>query len=107
MTAEYAAVVPQIRNRVTDGLLDAAEVVKQAAIERAPLEDGILRDSANTAAEGLTAAIGFDTPYAIIQHESVGFDHNDGEAKYLENAVTETQSVVLQVLAEAVRRELG
>lgn len=89
---------------VTRGLLDAAEVVKQEAVQRAPLENGVLRDSASTAAEGNTAVVGFDTDYAIRQHEEVGYDHQDGEAKYLENACIATQTVVAQVIAQSIRR---
>lgn len=93
-----------IRAAAAEGLADAAEVVKQEAIERAPVETGVLRNSANTAIEDLEAAVGFDTPYAVIQHEEVGFHHPDGEAKFLENAVIATQQKVAAVIAESIRR---
>jgi hypothetical protein len=92
-----------IRKAAAEGLADAAEVVKQEAIQRAPLETGELRNSAGTASDGLEAAVYFDTPYAVIQHEAVGYHHQDGEAKYLENAVTATKATVAQVIATAIR----
>lgn len=99
--------IEPVRSAITDGLHAAAEVIKQEAIERAPKETGYLRNTAATAAEGLEAAVGFDGPYAIRQHEELGYHHQDGEAKYLENAVIATREVVGQIIAEAVRRQLG
>ncbi|MDV6276377.1 hypothetical protein R3Q06_23030 [Rhodococcus erythropolis] len=96
-----------IRSAITEGLHDAAEVIKQEAIERAPKDTGYLRNTAATAAEGLEAAVGFDGPYAVIQHEEVGFHHQDGEAKYLENACIAKKEVVGQIVAEAIRRSIG
>ena len=93
-----------IRQATSEGLLDAAEVVKQEAIQRTPLESGYLRNTATAKAEDLEAAVGFDGPYAIVQHENVGFHHQDGEAKFLENAVIAVQPVVAQVIAQAIRR---
>lgn len=92
-----------IRKAAAEGLADAAEVVKQEAIQRTPLETGELRNSAGSASEGLEAVVFFDTPYAVVQHENVGYDHGDGEAKYLENAVIATKSTVAAIVAEAIR----
>lgn len=99
--------IEPVRSAITDGLHAAAEVIKQEAIERAPKETGYLRNTAATAAEGLEAAVGFDGPYAIVQHESLGYHHQDGEAKYLENAVIATKDVVAAVIADAIRRQIG
>ena len=99
--------IEPVRSAITDGLHAAAEVIRQEAIERAPKETGYLRNTAATAAEGLEAAVGFDGPYAVKQHEELGYHHQDGEAKYLENAVIATREVVGQILAEAIRRQLG
>ena len=97
----------RIRQATTDGLLDAAEVVKQEAIQRAPLDTGYLRNTAQAQAEGNEAVVSFDGPYSVRQHEEVGYHHQDGEAKYLENAVIAKQSVVAQVIAQSIRRSLG
>lgn len=91
-----------IRKAAAEGLADAAEVVKQEAVQRAPLENGELRNSAGTAAEDLEAVVYFDTPYAVRQHEEVGYHHQDGQAKYLENAVVATQSTVAAMIATAI-----
>ncbi|MGM5065728.1 hypothetical protein EU244_012840 [Rhodococcus qingshengii] len=99
--------IEPVRSAITDGLLEAADVIKQEAIERAPKETGYLRNTAATAAEGLTSAVGFDGPYAVIQHEALDFNHQDGEAKFLENACIAKKDVVAAILAEAIRRSIG
>ncbi|MBM4514612.1 hypothetical protein GS445_03110 [Rhodococcus hoagii] len=103
MTINFTGIEARIRAAAVDGLADAAEVVKQEAIERCPKETGELRNSARTAVEGLEAAVGFDTPYATVQHESLGYHHQDGEAKYLENALLATKNTVAQVIATRLR----
>lgn len=101
---DLTAALDRIRAAAQDGLLDAAEVIKQDAVDRAPLETGHLRNSANTAVGHLEAAVGFDTDYAVIQHEALDFDHGDGEAKFLENAVIANRRVVGDILAAAIRQ---
>ena len=103
----FEAAHVRVQQGTTEGLLDAAEVVKQEAIQRAPLDTGYLRNTAETKAEGNESAVGFDGDYAIVQHEAVGFHHQDGEAKYLENAVIAKQQEVAQVIAQAIRRSLS
>ncbi|NKR52978.1 hypothetical protein GS481_24995 [Rhodococcus hoagii] len=104
MTINFTGIEARIRAAAVDGLASAAEVVKQEAIERCPKETGELRNSARTAVEGLEAAVGFDTPYAVVQHEELGYDHQDGQAKYLENAVVATKATVAAVIGESIRR---
>ncbi|AUS31772.1 hypothetical protein C1M55_12075 [Rhodococcus qingshengii] len=99
--------IEPVRSAITDGLHAAAEVIKQEAIERAPKETGYLRNTAATAAEGLEAAVGFDGPYAVPQHENVGWNHQDGEAKFLENACIAKREEVGQIVATALRRRFG
>ncbi|AEV51980.1 hypothetical protein [Prescottella equi] len=96
-----------VRGAAKSGLHDAAEVVKQEAIERCPKETGALRNSAGTASDGMEAVVYFDTPYAARQHEEVGWHHVDGQAKYLENAVNATQATVAEVIGEAIRRSIA
>ncbi|OOL31857.1 hypothetical protein GQ85_11025 [Rhodococcus rhodochrous] len=104
MALDFTAALTRIRAAANDGLLDAAEVIKQDAIDRTPLETGHLRNSASTAVGHLEAAVGFDTDYAVIQHEALDYDHQDGEAKFLENAVIANQRTFAAIVGEAIRR---
>lgn len=97
------AIIARVRAAAEEGLIAAAEVVKQEAIQRAPLETGELRNSASTSHEGLRAVVAFDSPHAVIQHEELGYHHEIGEAKYLENAVIATRTQAAAVIAAAIR----
>jgi len=99
--------IEPVRDAITDGLHAAAEVIKQEAIERTPKETGELRNDCTTAAEGFEAVVYYSKPYAAKQHEELGYHHQDGEAKFLENACIAKAPIVGQILAEAIRRQLG
>lgn len=82
------------------------------AISRAPIETGDLRGSgaSEVISEGEQdiGAVGFSTPYAVVQHESLDFDHpNGGEAKYLERPYLENRERYKAHLGRAVRGEFG
>ena len=96
--------IPEVRSAITNGLQDALDVIHQVAVNRAPKETGFLRNDSGTLVEGNEGVVHFDAPYAVRQHEEVGWNHQDGEAKYLENAVIATRSTVEAVLAEALRK---
>ena len=99
--------IEPIRTAITEGLQEAADVIHQEAVLRAPKETGVLRNTSFTQSEGNEAIVAFDTPYAVRQHEEVGWNHQDGEAKYLENACIAKRDEVSQILAEALKRRFG
>jgi hypothetical protein len=103
---DFSGIAATIIDAAEKGVRDAADVVLQEAIERAPQETGELRNSGAVDSEGLEATVYFDTPYAVRQHEELGYHHEVGEAKYLENAVIASREKVGAVISEAVRRVL-
>jgi hypothetical protein len=103
---DFEAIAQRVIVAAEDGAKDAADVIKQDAIERAPAETGELRNSCQVDADGLEATIYFDTPYAIAQHEEIDWNHEIGEAKYLENAAIAKREVAGAVIAEAIRQAL-
>jgi hypothetical protein len=74
------------------GVKAQAEVIRDDAAQRAPIDQGALRASGvvkmhNDKAR-ITAVIEFDTSYAVVQHENLTFNHpHGGGPKYLENAM--------------------
>lgn len=106
MTIDITGALARVRAAAERGLADAADVVQQEAIQRTPKETGDLRRDCQTAQEGLEAAVFYTLPYAARQHEEVGWRHDHGEAKFLENAVIAKRPVVGQVIAQAVRGAL-
>ncbi|MBN0040245.1 hypothetical protein JN535_08720 [Cellulosimicrobium cellulans] len=91
------------------GLGQAAEFVLGEARKEVPIEEAVLSRSgaASVDAEMETAAVSFDTAYAVIQHERLDFRHDRGrKAKYLEDPVTNTREKQAQIIARAIEQGL-
>lgn len=103
------------RDGMRAGLHEAASDIMDEAKERAPLDMGDLRGSGyvgHPKQEGteISVPIGFGgpaAPYAVVQHEREDFNHDVGEAKYLEKAIDnqigEAGAKVGAAVAEAIR----
>lgn len=90
------------------GIFEAAEALLDQAVEKTPVQDGILRASARATQEGNVAAVSFNTPYAVRQHEELGYQHpNGGEAKYLEKPANSFGPTMERIVAQAIVRETG
>lgn len=92
------------------GLLLAAEHVLGVSNQKVPLEEGTLERSGTASVdEGqLVAAISYDTPYAVRQHEEMTYRHAPGrQAKYLESALNEESATAQEIIAAQVRRAMG
>ncbi|MEV0115540.1 hypothetical protein AB0H77_20230 [Streptomyces sp. NPDC050844] len=91
------------------GLRLAAEHVLARSRARVPIEEGTLERSgvATVDESSLTAAVSYDTVYAVRQHEELGYRHDAGRtAKYLEGPLNEQAGTVAEIIAAAVRRSL-
>ncbi|WP_326728845.1 hypothetical protein [Streptomyces phaeochromogenes] len=91
------------------GLRLGSEHLLQVARGRVPIEEATLERSgvATVDEQSLTAAVSFDTPYAVTQHERLDFQHDNGrEAKYLERSMIEEADVIGEIIAAQVRRSL-
>ncbi|CAM5491379.1 hypothetical protein SROCM77S_04003 [Streptomyces rochei] len=91
------------------GLRLAAEHVLAESRRIVPIEEATLERSgvATIDESSLTAAVSYDTPYAIRQHEEMTYRHDAGRsAKYLEKPLTTEAPVVAEIVAAAVRRSL-
>lgn len=99
-------IADQIGQASQSAVRRAAEHLRERAVARTPVETGVLRNSAKVTTDGTTAAVSYNTPYAARQHEEVGWQHNDGEAKFLENAATAEAETMKQMVAETIREGL-
>jgi hypothetical protein len=89
------------------GLALAAEHVLGEANKKIPLEEGTLERSGSTSIDeaDLQAAISYDTPYAVKQHE-VPMNHDGGRThKWLENALNAETDAVREIIAKTIRKE--
>lgn len=90
------------------GVRLAAEHVLTEANTTAPHDEGTLERSGSVDAEGLEAAVSYDTPYAVKQHESLDLHHHGkGQAKWLENTMAAEADTVGDIIATAIGQELG
>lgn len=81
-----------VRDAAASGLSDAAEFLLEEANRTVPIEEGTLARSGTTDVDhgALQAAVAYDTPYAVRQHEDTRLRHNEGRrAKWLESTFKE------------------
>ena len=89
------------------GLGQAAEHLLQVSRELCPHEEGTLeRSGVASVDEGsLQAAVSYDMPYAVRQHEELDWFHkNKGQAKYLEEPANTERDVMLEKVATELWR---
>lgn len=76
-----------VRKAAAQGLTDGAEHLLEESNRIAPIEEGTLIRSgvASVDEQQLRAAVSYDTPYAVRQHEDTRLRHDSGrQAKFLE-----------------------
>lgn len=93
------------------GINKAAENVAAKAMPLTPQDEGDLRGSQTVheaTAGDLKAAVSYDTPYAVRQHEELGYHHTEPgtQAKYLESPMNSSRDESMQIIAQAVREAL-
>lgn len=109
LTWNGAAAMRGTREGAARGLRLAAEHVLEQARARVPIEEGTLERSgvASVDEQALTAAVSFDQPYAVRQHEDMSLRHDNGRtAKYLERPLAEEAGTVAEIIAAQVRRSM-
>lgn len=90
------------------GLFLTAEHVLGEANKKVPHEEGTLENSGTVSVDPreLRAAVSYNTPYAVKQHE-VDMRHNDGRThKWLENAMNAEKDTARDIIVKALRKEL-
>jgi hypothetical protein len=86
------------------GLALAAEHILTESRRVVPIEEGTLERSGATSVDGNRAAISYDTPYAVRQHEELAYRHDAGrQAKYLEEPMLAERDTALGIVAEQIR----
>jgi hypothetical protein len=100
-------VVAELGAGTVEGLGRAAEWLLGESDQLVPLEEGTLARSgvASVDEASMTAAVSYDTPYAVRQHEELEWRHDPGrQAKYLEQPLHEGRDTMAAILAAAIRR---
>ncbi len=100
----------QIRTAVADALLVGAEFILTESNNATPLDEGTLVNSgAATVDEGkLKAAVSYNTPYAVRQHEDLTARHAPGRpAKFLELAAARNRDKTGRLIAKETRQRVA
>ena len=93
-----------------EGLELAAEHLLQVSSQLAPHEEGDLARSGEVSTDRsqTAAAVSYDRPYAVRQHEELTYRHDEGkQAKYLESPMHTEQETMLALIAAPLRDTLG
>jgi hypothetical protein len=95
----------KIRAAAADGLLEAAEALRQDSQAEVPTQEHILQLSAETDVDrrNLKAVVSYDTPYAVKQHEDRTLRHDNGKAKYLEDPANANAGRYMDHVAQRIK----
>lgn len=87
------------------GLRAGADLLLAASTKVAPIESDHLIKSARASVDYPRAAVSYDTPYAVIQHENLSERHDAGrEGKYLERPLHSEAPAIARAMAAEVRK---
>lgn len=91
---------------IADGIEAAADFLEQESNAMVPDLTGTLQASSKATVDRLRgeAAVSYDDPAAVPQHERLDYAHDDGQAKFLETALFGNDAEILRLLASEVRR---
>lgn len=92
------------------GLRLGAEHILQTSRKIVPIDEATLERSGKVSVDEaeMKAAVSYDTPYAVIQHEDLTLNHKNGRsAKYLERPFTSETETVRQIIAQAIKDGVG
>lgn len=86
------------------------EHLLQESVPLAPKETGDLRGSASSqpypAPSGPGVEVGYDTEYAFVQHERLDYDHDEGQAKFLEQPYLENKERYEKAIKQAAIKQV-
>jgi hypothetical protein len=92
------------------GLRLWAEHVLEEANRIVPIQESTLLKSGTVSVDegALRAAVSYDTPYAVRQHEELDYHHDAGrQAKYLEMPLNASQQTGQALVSREINKALG
>jgi hypothetical protein len=89
---------------VQDALVECGADLQSKSVQEAPVDTGDLRANCEVKEETLKITVGYGLPYAMKQHEELGYNHpKGGKAKYLEDPFNENADRYV----EHIRKKAG
>lgn len=106
-----AEVLRRQRAAGTVALTKGTEFMLGESRPKVPVEEGELARSGTATVDPAQqrGAVAYDEPYAVDQHESLDYYHDDGQAKYLEEPFMDpsNQQTLAKIAQAELRRSLS
>lgn len=102
-------ITQEINSAAIKGLKDAAEFLLDESNKIAPVDEGTLINSGEASIDTskLQAAVSYDTPYAVTQHEDRSLTHLNGrQAGFLQTAYQNNIKRIRDFLARSIEGAL-
>ncbi|GMA33509.1 hypothetical protein [Litorihabitans aurantiacus] len=100
-----------VEKAAQEGMTEAGETILARSNDRAPVDSGDLRAAGFVDTADLAVKVGYEPtggyPYFRRQHEDLDYQHDTGEAKFLEKAEAETRDEVPAIIARHIKGALG
>ena len=101
-----------VRRGGRKGTWSALDHLAAFSKDQVPLDQGPLKNSCyvDVSDDGSSGTVSYDTPYAIVQHENLEYQHQRGrKAKYLEDPAYdhEVQKEMISLMQRAYQEEIG
>lgn len=109
---DKATINAAVKNGCKKGTWMALDHLASVSKQQVPLDQGPLKNSCavDVSEDGSQGTVSYDTPYAVIQHESTGYQHQRGrKAKYLEDPVfsSSVQQQMMKLAQQGMSGEMG
>lgn len=101
----YTPVLSVVEKATQDGMRDGGRALLKRARELSPTDSGDSDKSGFVRIDDLTLQVGFTSLVSRLQHENLDWQHENGQAKFLETAADEI--AVEEFIAARVRKALG
>lgn len=93
-----------MEDKIQRAMLLAGEHILEESNRIVPLEYGDLQRSGHVDQDGDKTQVSYSTPYAVVQHENLSYNHAPGRsAKYLEKAANGAGPAIEAIF----QREMG
>jgi len=100
--------IRMVTRSVQSGIADIMADVFDESQRQVPVDTGRLKESATININEKSISIQYNTPYALIQHENLEYNHpNGGKAKYLEDAFNSIVPGARTRIQSKVNSDLG
>lgn len=101
----YTPVLSAVEKATQDGLREGGKAMLKVARELSPTDTGASDKSAFVRVDDLTLQVGFTSLVSRLQHENLDWQHENGQAKFLEAAADQVD--IAEYIRDRVRKELG